>query len=79
MRLVCEVQGEEYVLTCEQASALVNTLADAKCRVKKYAGVGGGYKSLLGPAPTSVLSFTAMDDVTYEAMVLATKLHNPEQ
>ena len=78
MRLVCEVQGEEYVLTCEQAAALVNVLADAKCRVKKYAGVGG-YKSMLGPAPTSVLSFTAMDDVTYEAMVLATKLHNPEE
>jgi len=76
VRLVCEVQGEEYLLTYEQASTLVNILADAKCRVKKF--TGSGYKTVLGPAPLSVLSFTAVDDVTYEAMLLVTKLHEKE-
>ena len=78
MRLSCEIQDEEYLLTCEQASALVNILADAKVRRKHYAHQSG-YKTVLESAPTGVLKFVALDDTTYEAIVLATKLHTPEE
>ena len=77
MRLICELQGEEYLLTCDQASALVNILADGQVRKKHYATAG--YKTMLAPAPTGVLSFVAIDDATYEAMALVTKLHRADE
>ena len=78
MRLILELQDDEYLLTCDQASALVNILADAQMKRKVYAK-SSGYKTVLTPAPTGTLKFVALDDTTYEAMVLATKLHNPEE
>lgn len=77
MRMLCEIQDEEYLLTCEQAAALVNILADGQVRKKHYATAG--YKTLLESAPTGVLKFVALDDTTYEAMSLVTKLHRADE
>lgn len=78
MRLLLELQDNEYLLTLDQASALVNIFADAQVRRKHYS-LQAGYKTVLEPAPTGTLEFVALDDATYEAMVLATKLHNPDE
>lgn len=74
-----KIQDVECLFTPDQMSALVTLLADAETIYSHYLGSSVPepvrWKKRIKPCALEGVKFAAMDDVTYDALVLVTKLH----
>ena len=79
MKLLLVVQDVTLILTPDQMSTLVALLADAQVLTKKYMGASlpesERWKKLVTPVFLEDIKFTAMDDVSYDALKLVSTLH----
>ena len=78
MKLVLEIGGNKVLLPVEAADRIAAALADGEWLENKYVGRDispTNYVNLVSPLQiTDVLKFGAMDDDSYAAMQLTTKL-----
>jgi hypothetical protein len=76
MFFIFETNGQKMLLTAEQVNTLTETLAGAEVLNSKYMGSNKPYLELItAPKIQDTLRFTVLDQTSYEAMVLVTKLH----
>lgn len=78
MKLVLDIGGNRFVLPMDAAAKLTEAMADAEWLEHKYVGKDispTNYIDLLSPLIIhEVLKFGAMDDDSYGALQLTTKL-----
>jgi hypothetical protein len=79
MKLVIEIGGQKYALPVDAAERLIAALAEGEWLEHKYVGKDvspTNYIDLLTPIPSmhDTLKFGAMDEDTYGALKLTTKL-----
>jgi hypothetical protein len=80
MKLVLDIGGNKFVMSTEAAAKITEAMAEAEWMEHKYVGKDvspTNYIDLLSPLiMQDVLKFGALDDATYGALQLVTKLHN---
>ena len=78
MKLVLDIGGNKVLLSVEAADKIASALADGEWLENKYVGRDispTNYVNLISPLQiTDTLKFGAMDDDSYGALQLATKL-----
>lgn len=79
MKLIVKVQDVSFILTPDQVSSIVAVIADAQVLTTKYLGSSvpeaARWKKLITPVVMDDVKFAAMDDVSYGALQLVSKLH----
>jgi len=75
MFFIFETNSQKLLLTAAQVATLTETLANAEVIHEKYMGSGKPYLTTISsPNIRETIRLTVLDQVSYDAMVLVTKL-----